>query len=357
MPGSRQVVFVAYEGVQLLDLVGPLDVFDAAGRALAVRAAGAPDDAGAEAALAEAAAIAPGAGGYEIVVASPDGGAVRSSAGVGIATGAALADLDPAAVDTLIVAGALDLEAPLGEPRLLAGISRLAAGARRTCSVCGGAFLLAAAGLLDGRRATTHWAVCGRLATSFPAVDVEPDRIYVRDGDVFTSAGVSAGIDLALALVEEDHGSELARRVARWLVLFLHRPGGQSQFSERLALALPAGSPIRALADEIVADPAADHRVPVLAARAALSERHLTRLFAAQTGTTPARFVERVRVEAARDRLEQGGAAVEAVAAGCGFGSAETMRRGFLRVLGVGPAEYRRRFQAATPDLAVGSAR
>ncbi len=355
MSGPRLVVLVAYDGVQLLDLVGPLDVFDAAARAVGVGAAG-HGPVAAEAALAEAAAVEPGDAGYEIVVASPDGGAVCSSAGVAIATAAELAEIEPGAVDTLIVAGALALEAPLAEPRLIAGISRLAGGARRTCSVCGGAFLLAAAGLLDGRRATTHWAVCASLAASFPTVEVEADRIYVRDGDVFTSAGVSAGIDLALALVEEDHGSELARRVARWLVLFLQRPGGQSQFSERLALPLPAGSPIRALADEIVAAPAADHRVPALAARAALSERHLARLFAEQAGTTPARFVERVRVEAARDRLERSDAAVEAVAEGCGFGSAETMRRGFLRVLGVGPAEYRRRFRAAAPGVAVGGA-
>jgi transcriptional regulator GlxA family with amidase domain len=343
----RQVVLVAYDGVQLLDLAGPLDVFDAATRALVVSSRDP------EAAMAEAAAEAPSASGYELVVATPAGRDARTLAGPRLSADAALADLDPAGIDTLLVAGALDMEAPLVDAGLLAAIPRLAADARRTCSVCGGAFLLAAAGLLDGRRATTHWAGCAQLASRFPAVSVEPDRIYVRDGAVVTSAGVTAGMDLALALVEEDHGTELARTVARWLVLFLQRPGGQSQFSQRLAVPLPTGSPIRGLVEEIVADPAADHSVPALAGRAALSERHLARLFAEHAGTTPGRFVERVRVEAARDLLEGGNGAVEEVARRCGFGSAETMRRGFLRVLGVGPAEYRRRFRTAElPPLA-----
>jgi transcriptional regulator GlxA family with amidase domain len=329
---SRDVVFVAYDGVQLLDIAGPIDVFDAAGRVLEASARGTA---------------------YGLTVATPGGAGVRTSSGVGIAADADLADIDAATVDTVLVPGALAIEGSGKGARVIEALPRLAAGARRTCSVCGGAFLLAEAGLLDGRRATTHWAGCAGLRDAYPAVTVEPDRIFVRDGDVFTSAGVSAGIDLALALVEEDHGAEVARTIARWLVVFLQRPGGQSQFSERVELPLAAESPLRALVDEVVADPAGDHRVPELAGRASLSERQLTRLFVKQAQTTPARFVERVRVEAARGLLEASQASVDSVASSCGFGSAETMRRAFLRILGIGPGEYRRRFSAIDNNYAL----
>jgi transcriptional regulator GlxA family with amidase domain len=198
----------------------------------------------------------------------------------------------------------MSLDTSLTDPRFVAEIKRLAAPARRTCSDCTGAFALAAAGLLDGRRATTHWAFSHELQRRYPAVHLEPDRIYVRDGPITTSAGVTAGIDLALALVEEDHGSELARTIARWIVAFLQRPGGQAQFSERLALPAEIASPLRTVLDLVVADPAGDHRQAQLARRASVSERHLRRLFAQQTHTTPARFVERIRVEAARNLLE-----------------------------------------------------
>jgi transcriptional regulator GlxA family with amidase domain len=228
----------------------------------------------------------------------------------------------------------------------VSGLQRVAAGARRTCSVCTGAFLLASAGLLDGRAATTHWAFCAELARCHPRVCVEPDRIFVRDGTIMTSAGSTAGMDLTLALIEEDHGPDVARTVARWTVMFLQRPGGQSQFSERLALPGTIASPIRLVLDAIVAQPAADHRLAQLAKCAAISERHLRRMFVDQTGTTPARFVERVRVEAARERLERTATPIETVAASCGFGSPETMRRAFLRVLGVGPSDYRARFRS-----------
>jgi transcriptional regulator GlxA family with amidase domain len=322
MPAERHVVLFGFEGVQLLDLAGPADVFDAASRV--VKANG----------------VEPA---YRLTIATAGGGAVRASSGMRIEADADLAAVDPGEVDTLLIAGGRGRVA-LEDSDLVAALPGVAAGARRVGSVCGGAFLLAAAGLLDGRRVTTHWAGCDELARRYPAVTVEPDRIYVRDGHVITSAGVTAGIDLALALVEDDHGIEVARTVARWLVVFLQRPGGQSQFSQRLAAPVPSESPIRPLVDGIVADPAGDHRVPALAARASLSERQLSRLFVKQAQTTPARFVERIRVEAARERLEQSGASVDAVAAGCGFGSAETMRRAFLRVLGVGPGEYRQRF-------------
>jgi transcriptional regulator GlxA family with amidase domain len=209
--------------------------------------------------------------------------------------------------------------------------------------VCSGAELLAAAGLLDGRRVTTHWARCDRLQRRYPGLRVQPDRIFVRDGNVATSAGVTAGMDLALALVEEDLGGEVARLAAQWLVLYLRRPGGQSQFAGRFTPPATRSAPLRVVVDAVTADPAADHRLDRLAAVASMSERHLARLFATELRTTPARFVERVRVEAARDALERG-STVDTAARRSGFASAEVMRRAFLRVLGVGPADYRLRF-------------
>jgi transcriptional regulator GlxA family with amidase domain len=316
MCGVSTIALVVYDDIQLLDLAGPADVFDAASRLTG--------------------------GSYELIVTAARGRAVRASNGVRVALDAQLSDV--AAVDTIMVAGGWGSEAASQDAALLREVQRLAATARRTTSVCSGAFVLGAAGLLQGRQATTHWAFCDELQRRHPAIAVEPDRIFVRDGTIATSAGVTAGMDLALALVEEDHGADVARTVARWLVLATQRPGGQSQFSERLQVAVMPTSPIRDLVDAIVAQPSADHAVPTLAERAALSERHLARLFAEHTGTTPARFVERVRVEAARDLLERSGLPVEAVAREVGFGSAETMRRAFLRVLDVNPASYRARF-------------
>ncbi len=320
---KRQVVLVAFEGVQLLDVIGPSDILDAATRLLG------------------------GNGGYRMLVATPDGQPVRGSGGLRLDADIALGQVRRRGVDTVIVGGGLQIDDVLGDPRLAPALKRIAPGARRTCSVCAGAFLLAEADLLDGKAATTHWAFCAELARRHPTVRVEPDRIFVRDGPISTSAGMTAGMDLALALVEEDHGPEIARSVARWTVMFLQRPGGQSQFSERLALPAAIATPIRETLDRIAADPAGDHRLPQLAQRASLSERHLRRLFTEQTGTTPARFTERVRVEAARDLLADTATPIEAIAAGCGFGSAETMRRAFLRVLGVGPADYRARFRSS----------
>ncbi|HEY2333412.1 MAG TPA: GlxA family transcriptional regulator [Solirubrobacterales bacterium] len=288
-----------------------------------------------------------------MTVASPDGQPVRGSGALRLDADIALGQVRSRGVDTVIVGGGLQIDDVLGDPRLAPALRRIANGARRTCSVCAGAFLLAEAGLLDGKAATTHWAFCEELARRHPAVRVEPDRIFVRDGRIATSAGMTAGMDLALALVEEDHGPEIARTVARWTVMFLQRPGGQSQFSERLALPADVAAPIREILDAIAADPAGDHRLPRLAQRAALSERHLRRLFSEQTGTTPARFTERVRVEAARDLLEGTATPIETTAARCGFGSPETMRRAFLRILGVGPAEYRTRFRSSLGEEAM----
>ena len=324
---KRHVLLVAFEGVQLLDVIGPSDILDAATRLLG------------------------GNGGYRMLVATPDGQPVRGSGGLRLDADIALGQVRRRGLDTVIVGGGLQIDDVIGDPRLAPALKRIAPGARRTCSVCAGAFLLAEAGLLDGRAATTHWAFCEDLARRHPSVRVEPDRIFVRDGPVSTSAGMTAGMDLALALVEEDHGPEVARTVARWTVMFLQRPGGQSQFSERLALPAAVAAPIRATLDRIAADPAGDHRLPQLAQRVSLSERHLRRLFTEQTGTTPARFTERVRVEAARDLLADTATPIDTIAASCGFGSAETMRRAFLRVLGVGPAEYRARFRSSLDEV------
>jgi len=321
----RQVVLVSFDDNLLLDLAGPAEVLTVATWLLG------------------------GNGGYQLAVASSGGRPVQGASGLRLSADLALDQVRARGLDTLLVPGGLNLDAALGDPRFIPEIRRLAAGARRTCSVCTGAFLLAACGLLDGRRATTHWAFSGELQRRYPAVRLEPDRIFVRDGNVTTSAGVTAAIDLALALVEEDHGPNLARTVARWIVVFLQRPGGQAQFSERLALPADIGSPLRAVVDRVVADPAGDHHEAQLAHHASVSERHLRRLFAQQAQTTPARFVERVRVEAARSLLETTTAPAEEIAARSGFGGSETMRRAFQRTLGITPSEYRRRFQSTIP--------
>jgi transcriptional regulator GlxA family with amidase domain len=318
----RTVVMVLFEDLLALDVVGPAEVFSAATRMVG------PDY------------------GYRLRLASVDGEPARADSGLRLHADAALASVR-GPVDTLIVPGGEGVQRAADSPDLIQQIGRIAGRARRICSVCGGAAVLAAAGLLSGRRATTHWAGSADLAERHPDVAVEPDRIFIQDGNVFTSAGGSAGMDLALALVEADHGAETARQVARWLVLFLQRPGGQSQFSERLARPVATDSPLRPVLDGIVADPAADHRVPQLATQVGLSDRHLTRLFIEQIGTTPARFVERVRVEAARDLLERSSLPSETVATRTGFGSYETMRRAFVRGLGVGPRDYRDRFRSA----------
>jgi transcriptional regulator GlxA family with amidase domain len=316
---DRTVVHVAYPGIALLDLVGPAEVFAVANQMA---------DSGPR---------------YRSLVASADGQPITGNSGLRLDVDARLSDVT-GRIDTLLISAGLTYVEAMRSDELVAQVRRIAGRARRVGSTCVGAFVLAAAGLLDGRTATTHWAFCEELGRDFPDITVERDRIFVRDGNVFTSAGVTAGMDLALGLVEADHGVEVARAVARWLVIFMQRPGGQSQFSERLAHPIPTDSALRAVLDEIVADPGGDHSVPRLAERAALSERHFARLFIAETGTTPARFVERARVEAARDLLEAGRTPVDTVAAKAGFGSAETMRRAFLRVLGVGPADYRARF-------------
>jgi transcriptional regulator GlxA family with amidase domain len=312
---------VAFPDAQTLDVTGPLEVFAMATQA---RARAGP--------------------GYRIELAAARRGAVEMSSGVRLVADLAFGEVR-GPLDTLIVAGGEGVRAAIRDRRLLAFLTRTAARARRVASVCTGSFLLAEAGLLAGRRATTHWASSALMSRRYPDVQVEPDRIYVRDGSVYTSAGVTAGMDLALALVEEDFGRELALAVARRLVVFLKRPGGQSQFSAQLAAQLADRPALRELQHYILEHPEAGHSVESLARRVAMSPRHFARVFARELGVTPARYVERVRVEAARRRLEEGEAGIEQVAEGCGFGSPETMRRAFLRSVRVSPSDYRQRFR------------
>jgi transcriptional regulator GlxA family with amidase domain len=311
---------LTFPGVQLLDVTGPFQVFASANDI--VEAAG-------------------GARPYRLRLMAQDGGGVTSGAGVGLATGP-LSRRDEA-LDTLIVPGGSGVEAVAANPALLDWLRQRASVARRVASVCTGAFVLAAAGMLDGRRATTHWKFSARLAQRFPAIRVEPDPIFLCDGTVWTSAGVTAGIDLALALVEQDLGRSVALAVARYLVVFLKRPGGQAQFSAALALQA-AEDKFGALHDWVNDHLGDELSLSVLAEQAAMSERSFSRHYAEATGQTPARAIERLRVEAARHMLSESRVPVKRIAQRCGFGSEETMRRSFLRLLAVTPQDYRSRF-------------
>jgi transcriptional regulator GlxA family with amidase domain len=246
-----------------------------------------------------------------------------------------------------MVAGSDNLPRRAIDPALVDAVKSAAARTRRLASICTGSFILAQAGLLNGRRATTHWHDARLFARAFPDVAVEPDALFVRDGEVFTSAGVSSGIDLALALVEMDYGSELVRDVARWLVVYLKRAGGQSQFSTLVEAEPPPQSPLRKVTEAIAGDPSGDHSVKKLAAQAALSTRQLTRLFQSELGTTPARYVEMVRIDAARAALDAGRSVAD-TARLAGFGSTESLRRVFVDNLGVSPKAYRDRFRTAS---------
>jgi transcriptional regulator GlxA family with amidase domain len=312
MSPHRVGVFV-FDGVTLLDVSGPAEVLGKAAQQ------GSP---------------------YEVVLVSPAGGDVRSSVGVRLSGTLPAATAGP--LDTVVVAGADHLPSAV-DRELLDAAGPLVAAAPRVASVCTGAFVLAALGVLDGRRATTHWRHTARLARRYPRIAVEPDAIFVRDGHVLTSAGVSAGIDLTLALVEHDHGAAAAREVARELVVFLQRPGGQSQFSAATQGPVPSSALVRTLQERVLADPARDHSPTALASAAAVSPRHLSRLFQQELGTTPARWVEGVRVEAAQ-RLLLAGHSVTSAATHSGLGSDETLRRAFARHLGTTPTEYRERF-------------
>jgi transcriptional regulator GlxA family with amidase domain len=315
------VLIVGFPGVQGLDLVGPFEVFTSASLAVSGQ----------------------GKEGYQPVVASVDGRPVTTETGL---TFAAVELPDPSEpVDTLILPGGRGVRAARQDPRVIDWIVAAAPQARRVVTVCTGAFLAAQAGLLDGCRATTHWAYTDQLAREFPEIDVDPDPIFVRSSaTVWTAAGVSAGIDLALALVEDDHGTEVAQTVARWLVLYLRRPGGQTQFAAPVWVARAKREPIRAVQDAVESEPGRAHSIDELARRAAMSPRHFTRVFTDEVGEAPGAYVERVRTEAARRQLEQTDDTVVAIAARCGFGTAETMRRNFIRRIGVSPDQYRKTF-------------
>ncbi|MER5875942.1 MULTISPECIES: GlxA family transcriptional regulator [unclassified Streptomyces] len=313
----RTVLIVLFDGVQSLDVTGPLEVF-----------------AGAEAHRADS---------YRIRTASLDGAPVRCSSGLVLVPDHTLAEAP--APHTLLVPGGRGTRNP--DPLLVDWLRAHGPGAERLVSVCTGAILLAAAGLLDGRRATTHWAYCERLARDHPAVEVDPDPIYVRDGRVATSAGVTSGIDLALALVEDDLGRAAALTIARHLVVFLRRPGNQAQFSVQLAAQTARREPLREVQQWISEHPGGDLSVESLAARARLSPRHFARAFQAETGTPPGRYVEGVRLEHARRLLEDTPDGVEEISRASGYGTPEAMRRAFVKTLGSAPAEYRRRFRPA----------
>jgi transcriptional regulator GlxA family with amidase domain len=276
---------------------------------------------------------------------SADGEEVRTSSGIGLRPHSSL-DSCRGPIDTLLVAGGTGIGAAAADPDVVRWVASAARRSRRVASVCTGAFLLAEAGLLDRRRATTHWSACDQLARRYPAVQVERDPIYVRDGELLTSAGITAGMDLALAMVEDDLGHEIALKTARWLVLFMQRPGGQAQFSATLTAQRAQRPPLRELQAWIVEHLDEDLSVSALAARAHMSPRHFARAFAKEVGVTPAAYVETVRVERARAQLERGAESLAAVARTCGFASAETLRRAFHRRLGVPPSDYRERFAA-----------
>jgi transcriptional regulator GlxA family with amidase domain len=324
---TRSLVVVAFPGVQPLDAIGPIEVFAGANRV--ARSLGRP--------------VA-----YQVSLASADGLAVRGESGVELCTTALRDVADP--IDTVVLAGGGGVDAARRDATLVDWIRQVAPRCRRVATVCTGTFLGAEAGLLEGRRVTTHWASAARLAAEFPTLVVDPDPIYIRDGKFWTSAGVTAGIDLSLALVQEDLGVEVAQSVARWLVMFLHRPGGQTQFASPVWVRRAERSTVRAVQTLIESAPAGDHRVPTLAAAAAMSVRHFTRVFSTEVGETPGRFVERVRLEAARVELETTDDTLDIIAARCGFGTAESLRRVTRRRLGVAPDAYRRRFNKVADE-------
>ncbi len=319
----KKVTMVIYPDVQVLDVTGPVEVFNVASRLLEADGR---------------------SGGYSTELLAPVAGVVATSGGIRLVADRAMSS-QRGPIDTLMVAGGIGSRTVCKDAALVGWVARASRRSRRVASICSGAAILAAAGLLDGRRATTHWAYADELARSHREIEVDPDPVYVRDGSIYTSAGVTSGMDLALAMVEEDFGRELALSVARWLVMFLKRPGGQSQFSAQLAAQEAEREPLREVQAWVLDNLSSRIAVEDMASRAGMSARNFARAFVREVGVTPARFVERARVEQARRRLEESRAGVEEIADDCGFGSAETMRRAFLRNVRVAPADYRSRFQ------------
>ena len=320
---------LVYPGVVAMDIYGPLEAF-----ATANMIAGRPL--------------------YRLAIAGMTAAPVETSLGIPIVPSIGVADIEQP-IDTLLVSGGFGQAEASGDERLLAWLRTWELRARRCGSICTGAFILAAAGLLDGKRATTHWAMVDELSRRYPGVSVEADRIFVRDGDVYTSAGVTSGIDLAISMIEEDHGRMLALRVARSLVVYLKRPSGQSQFSNLLLAQFAASPQVRQVQEWALENLGADLGVKVLAARAHMSERTFRRAFSEETGETPHDFVERIRVDAARSLFEEAQLSVQVVATKCGFDSVDTLRRAFMRRLGVTPQQYLRRFRADQDEARAGA--
>lgn len=325
----RRVLMLVYEDAQILDIAGPVQLLSAAIE------------------------VAAGAPAYAVELVAERRGPVGTTSGLSLTAGKSFADLtdqDLASVDTFIVSGGNGSRVEMENEALLEFTRRAAAPARRVVSICTGAVILAAAGLLDGRRAATHWAYAPTMRKRFPNVAVDDDAIYVRDGKFWTSAGVTAGMDLALALIEEDLGRDMALTLARHHVMYLMRPGGQSQFSAQLAAQHVGNERLARICAYIIENPCADLSVPALAALAAMSERSFARHFVSETGFTPAQFVERARLDEACRRLAGGNASLDVVSADAGFGAAERMRRAFIRHLGVTPGRYRERFRTSRRD-------
>ncbi|MEC3920131.1 GlxA family transcriptional regulator [Nocardia sp. CDC160] len=312
----RRIGFLVFDGVKMLDFAGPAEVFVEANQSVSD---------------------------YEVVLISPDGSGVRTSLGTTIEVNAAAADAGD--FDTVVVPGSELPPARFVTDHLLAAARDLSTRTRRLASICSGAFVLARLGLLDGRPATTHWKFTRELAQRYPAIEVRPDSIFVRDGNLYTSAGVVAGVDLALALVEEDHGPEVTRRVAQSLVVYMQRGGGQSQFTAALSGPPPRSALVARVADLICSNPAFPHTVRTLAAHAQVSPRHLTRLFRTELERSPAEYVAFVRFCAARDLLHAGHTVTEAAMA-AGYGNSEALRRAFIARLGISPRKYQQRFRS-----------
>ncbi|MFD3452002.1 GlxA family transcriptional regulator [Streptomyces sp. NPDC058691] len=315
--GPLTVTVFVFPGVRLLDVTGPIEVFATANEF---------------------------GGRYRVRIVSEDGAEVVTSAGTRLSADLSVEDVrEPS--DVLVIPGGPEWETLIKNDGFLDSIRRLNENSRCTASVCTGAFLLAAAGLLDGRRAATHWRYSRQLALRFPSVRVEPDAIFVRDGQMMTSAGVTAGIDLALAVVEDHYGADVAREAAKDMVVFMQRPGGQSQFSARCQAPHTQQDMLRRVLDAVAQDPGGNHTLSAMAQRAGVSVRHVTRLFYEEVGTTPARYVEQIRLEAAQGLLERSDDSMAVVARRTGFGSPESLRRAFARHVGVTPGAYRARFR------------
>lgn len=323
MPAHR-IALVIYPGFQSLDLTGPFEVFAGVNQLLAAQA-------------------------YELTVVAAQAGPVRSESGLALVADSAIAEVSPDEVDTLVVVGGRGVMEARHDAELTTWIQSMGP-TTRMASICSGTFVLAEAGVIDGQTVTTHWARARQLADEYPTLTVDPDPVFIRNGRIWTSAGVTAGIDLALAMVEADHGAAIAQTVARWLVMFLRRPGSQSQFAAPVWSPPVAPGPIRVAQDKIQSDPSADLSVPTLAAAASMSERHFLRIFSRDVGCSPSAYVERIRVDTARRLLEERDDGVEVIARAAGFGTAETMRRIFVRRVGVSPTDYRHRFTMATTD-------